>query len=70
MSSHKKGKRDRPTNKSPLPDLSPKVIVEGNYGPEKGALRLGVKALERVCDQLDEAENELSRHRRATGRAS
>jgi len=73
VSSHKKGKQDNPTNKSPLPDLSPitdalhdayclvwtahKVIVEGHYGPEKGALRFGVEALERVRDQLEEAEN-------------
>jgi hypothetical protein len=44
-----------------------KVIVQGHYGPEEGALRAGVAALERVCEQLEEPESELSRHRRATG---
>jgi len=37
------------------------VIVEGNHGPEEGALRLGVEALERVCGQLDDAEYQLAR---------
>jgi hypothetical protein len=45
-----------------------KVIVEGHYGPEEGALRFGVEALKRVCEQLDEAESELSRCRKGKRR--
>lgn len=86
MSSRKKrrtGKRAKPTNKSPLPDLSPiteafhdaycavwtahQVLVEGDHGLEEGALRIGVELLLRVYEQLEEAEGELSRHRRGAG---
>jgi hypothetical protein len=68
------------SSKSSLPDLTPitealhdayclvwtahKVIVEGHYGLEEGALRFGVKALERVGEQLDNAEHQLAHFRK------
>ena len=40
------------------------VIVEGDgYGPEESVLRVGVEALDRVSDQLEEAEMQLGRLR-------
>jgi hypothetical protein len=48
-----------------LVTVAHKLIVDGdNYGPEEGVLRLGVEALDRISNQLDEAEMQLGRFRR------
>ena len=79
-------KRAKSTTKSPLPDLSQildnlreayslvwtahRVMIERYHGHEEVALRLGVEALQRVCEQLDHAASALSRYSRATGGVS
>jgi hypothetical protein len=45
------------------------AMLEGNYGPEEHVLRLGVTALDAIYDQLDKAEMQLARFRKANAKA-
>ncbi len=51
-----------------LVSVASKVVMDSLYaGPEASVLRLGVEALEKVADQLDDAERALHRFLKKNG---
>lgn len=52
-----------------LVSVAHEVMVNANYGygPDESVLRQGVAALERISDQLEDAERQLARFLKANG---